>query len=65
METQRLATKSPIHVHVARNTPVHVHVKKKGKKSTQKEIPGVPFAIEVKISKKLIIMRILNISLSN
>eukprot|EP00794_Sanderia_malayensis_P016219 gene16219-17852_t len=50
MESQRLATKSPIHVHVARNTPVHVHVKKKGKK--QKEMPGVPNAIEQRISQR-------------
>ena len=37
--------KSPVHVHVDRETPVHVHLKKK-----KKTKPGVPTAVEVRIS---------------
>lgn len=48
MNSQRLATKSPIHVHVARNTPVHVHVKKVKKKPAQ---VGVPSAVEQRIAQ--------------
>ena len=47
METQRLDTKSPIHVHVAKNTPVHVHIKKKKKKLAPRGVPGIPTAVEV------------------
>lgn len=46
MESQRVGSKSPIHVHVAKNTPVHVHVKKK-KKGHQREVPQIPTAVEV------------------
>ena len=40
----RGGSKSPIHVHVAKNTPVHVHVKKK---KTLQEVAGIPYAVEV------------------
>lgn len=42
-----MGSKSPIHVHATRDTPVHVHVKKKKKKTTPREIPGIPTAVGV------------------
>eukprot|EP00795_Rhopilema_esculentum_P011002 gene11002-19842_t len=51
METQRLDTKSPIHVHVAKNTPVHVHIKKKKKKLAPRGVPGIPTAVETRLAQ--------------